>query len=269
MPMPGWCPPPARMKLSSISCQAGFAGSDSPQAICFKEEETDMKISRNTVVSLSFTVTDLNGQVLDRTRPGEPMVALIGYDNLIRGLEQALDGHEAGDEFTVVVNPKDAYGEVNESLIQEVDRSMFGDFALEEGQVFEAESTHGPVPVIVKEIKEHTVVVDANHPFAGKTLNFLVVVDEVRAATPEEQKHGHAHPDGHCPSEGHHCCHHHHEEGDGHHCCHHHEEGEEHHCCHHHEEGEEHHCCHHHEEEDEHHCSHHHEAEVESGAPQA
>ncbi|MCR5536852.1 MAG: peptidylprolyl isomerase [Succinivibrio sp.] len=223
-----------------------------------------MKISRNTVVSLSFTVTDLEGQVLDRTKPGEPMVALIGYDNLIEGLEKALDGHEKGDEFSVVVNPSEAYGEVNESLIQEVDKSMFGDFALEVGQVFEAESTHGPVPVIVKEIKDNTVIVDANHPFAGKALNFLVVIDDVREATEEEKKHGHAHPDGHCPSEEHHhCCHHH--DGDGeHHCCHKHDGEGEHHCCHEHDGEGEHHCCHEHDGEGEHHCCHEHDEEHEA-----
>ena len=142
--------------------------------------------------------------------------------------------------------------------------------------MFEADSTNGPMAVVVKEVNKDTVVVDGNHPLAGKVLNFLIVVEDVREATEEEIKHGHVHVDGHCPSEGseHHCCcgHHHHDDEDGeHHCCHghHHDDEEgEHHCCHghhHDEEDGEHHCCHghHHDDEDgEHHCRckhHHHE----------
>lgn len=240
-----------------------------------------MKISRNTVATVGFMVTDENGQVLGRTDPKHPVEALIGYGNLVPGLEKALDGHEKGDSFTVTLHPADAYGEFDPSLVQEIDRVMFGDFPLEEGAVFEADTNRGRVGVVVKEIKDRTVVVDSNHPLAGKTLTFLVTVEDVRPATEEEKAHGHVHHNGHCPSEEaegeHHCCcgHHHHEEDEEgeHHCCghHHHEEGEEgeHHCCHHHdgEEGAEgeHHCCghHHHEEgeEGEHHCCGHHKHE--------
>ena len=102
--------------------------------------------------------------------------------------------------------------------------------------------------VVIKEINDKTVVVDGNHPLAGKILNFLIVVEDVREATPEEIKHGHAHVGGHCPSEDHDhehcCCHHHHDED---------EHDHEHHCCHghHHDEHEEgeHHCCHKHSHE--------------------
>ncbi len=223
-----------------------------------------MKISRDTVASVAFTVTDDKGQVVGRTDPKHPVQALIGHGSLVRGLEKALDGHEKGDSFSVTLNPADAYGVIDASLVQEIDRAMFGDFPLELGAVFEADTAGGRIGVVVKEIKDTTVVVDGNHPLAGKTLTFLVSVEDVREASAEEKAHGHVHPDGHCPSEDgehHHCCCHHHEHGeeDGeHHCCHHHEHGEEdgeHHCCHHHEHGDEdgeHHCCHHHEHAEEH-----------------
>ena len=230
-----------------------------------------MKISRNTVATISYTVTETTGQVVGRTQPGQPVEALIGHGYLVRGLEKALDGHEKGDEFAITLNPADAYGEINEALVQTIDRALFGDFDIQVGNVFEADSNNGPMAVVVKEIKDDKVIVDGNHPLAGKTLNFLIVVEDVREATEEELAHGHVHHGGHCPSEdhGHHCCcgghHHHHEEGAEHHCCcgHHHEESEEHHChCHDHEEGEEHHCCcHDHEEGEEHHCRCHEENE--------
>ena len=225
-----------------------------------------MKISRNTVATVSFIVTDEEGKVVGRTQPNEPVAALIGYHFLVPGLEKALDGHEKGDEFTITINPAESDGEYDKTMLQEVDRRMFGDFPIAVGNVFEADSNNGPVAVVIKEIKENTVVVDGNHPLAGKTLNFMVVVEDVREATAEEKEHGHAHPNGSCPSEEHHCCHHHHHDEDGEHhcCCHHHdhddEDGHEHHCCHHHDHDEDHEChCHDHDDDhEEHHCCHHH-----------
>lgn len=229
-----------------------------------------MNITKDTVATLSYTVTETNGQVVGRTQPDEPVTALIGHGFLIRGLEKALEGHKKGDEFAIQLEPKDSYGEYDKNLVQTIDRAMFGDFEIAVGNVFEADSEHGPMAVIIKEINDKTVVVDGNHPLAGKTLNFLIVVEDVREATPEEIKHGHAHVGGHCPSEDHDhehcCCHGHHHDDEDHHCCHgHHHDDEDHHCCHHddeHEKGE-HHCCHHDDdhEEGKHHCCHKHSHE--------
>ncbi|MBQ9220501.1 peptidylprolyl isomerase [Succinivibrio sp.] len=218
-----------------------------------------MKIAKDTVATLSYTVTETTGQVVGRTEPGQPVTALIGHRFLVKGLENALLGHEKGDEFAVTLEPKDTYGEIDESLIQTIDRKLFGDFEIAVGNVFEADSEQGPMAVVVKEIKDDVVIVDGNHPLAGKVLNFLIVVEDVREATEEEIKHGHAHVDGHCPSEHHHCCHHHDDEDGEHHCCHGH---------HHDDEDGEHHCCHghHHDDEDgEHHCCHDHHHDYEDG----
>lgn len=206
-----------------------------------------MNITKDTVATLSYTVTETNGQVVGRTQPDEPVTALIGHGFLIRGLEKALEGHKKGDEFAIQLEPKDSYGEYDKNLVQTIDRAMFGDFEIAVGNVFEADSEHGPMAVVIKEINDKTVVVDGNHPLAGKTLNFLIVVEDVREATPEEIKHGHAHVGGHCPSEDHdhehHCCHgHHHDDDHEHHCCHGHHHDDEH------EQGE-HHCCHKHSHE--------------------
>lgn len=244
-----------------------------------------MKVADNTVVTLSYIMTDDEDKVVGRSDAKNPVVALIGKHFLLPGLEQGLYGHEKGDEFVLKVAAKDAFGEYNPDMVQTIDRSMFGDFPVAAGYVFEADTVGGPRIVVVKEVTDDKVVVDANHPLAGKNINFFVTVDDVREATEEELAHGHAHPNGQCPShsdEGeHHCCcgHHHHDGEEGHHCCghHHHHDGEEgeegeHHCgCGHHhhhddEEGEEgHHCCghhHHHDgeegEEGEHHCCGHH-----------
>ena len=144
--------------------------------------DTSMKISRNTVVTVNFVVTDPTGKVVGRTDPKSPIEALLGHGSLVPGLEQALDGHEKGDSFTTTLNPALAYGEMDESLIQTIDRRMFGDFPLEVGNVFEADTSRGRVGVVVKEIRDNEVVVDGNHPLAGQTLTFLVTVEDVREA---------------------------------------------------------------------------------------
>ena len=159
-----------------------------------------MKITKDTVATLSYTVTETNGKVVGRTEPGEPVTALIGHRFLIKGLEEALEGHEKGDEFAITLEPKDSYGERDEKLVQTIDRALFGDFPIAVGNVFEADSNNGPMAVVIKEIRDNEVVVDGNHPLSGKILNFLIVVEDVREATEEEIKHGHAHVGGHCPS---------------------------------------------------------------------
>lgn len=196
-----------------------------------------MKISRNTVATVSFYVTDETDKVVGRTET--PVSALIGHGQLVAGLDKALDGHEKGDEFTAKINPADSYGEHDPSLIQTIDRSMFGDFPISVGDMFEADSSNGPMAVVIKEIQDDKVIVDGNHPLAGKVLNFFVTVEDVRNATEEEIEHGHAHPDGICPSEscgcgsGGGCCGGGHGHGHGGCGCHH-EEEEHHHeggCC--------------------------------------
>lgn len=184
-----------------------------------------MKISRNTVATISFTVADEAGKVVGRTQPGQPVEALIGYHFLVPGLEKALDGHEKGDEFTITLTPAESYGEFDPSLVQVIDRRMFGNFEIQVGNVFEADTSHGPSAVVIKKIEGNKVTVDGNHPLAGKTLNFMIVVEDVRDATAEEKAHGHVHHGGHCPGEEghHHCCHHHDHEHEGETCFHRHE----------------------------------------------
>lgn len=234
-----------------------------------------MKISQNSVVTVSYVVTEESGQIVGRTQPDRPVVALIGHGYLVPGLEKGLMGKEPGEEFALTLSPAEAFGEFNQGLVQTIDKSMFGTFPVEVGNAFEADTSAGPQLVVVKEVTDTTVTVDGNHPLAGKTLIFLGSVEDVREATEEEIAHGHAHRDGVCPSEehGHGCCcgHHHHDEageGSGEHQC-----G----CGHHHHEDEagegsgEHQCgCghHHHDDEGEHHCCcghHHHDGEAGDG----
>lgn len=211
-----------------------------------------MKICTNTVVTVDFVVTDEKGQVLD-TNGDESMEILIGHSHIIPGLEDALLGKEKGDRVDVMIGPDRGYGMPDPRLIQTIDKSLFDGMPLNVGDTFLADTELGQKPIVVKEIHEDHVVVDGNHPLAGKTLKYMVDILEVRDATDSEVEHGHVHGAGGCCG-GHHehggCCgrhklHEHHEE---HECCcgGHHAHDEEHECCcGHHEHGEEHECgCH-------------------------
>lgn len=157
-----------------------------------------MQITQNVVASFDYVLTGADGEIIDQSKSGEPMPYLHGANNIIPGLEAELEGKAAGDELTAVIEPKLAYGERNEQLLQEVPKAAFqGVDNLEVGMRFTAESNAGPVPVVITAVAEETVTVDGNHPLAGQTLTFKVKVVDVREATPQEIEHGHVHAGGH------------------------------------------------------------------------
>ena len=157
-----------------------------------------MIIRENCVVSLHYTLTDDEGDELDSSAGQDPLVYLHGSRNIISGLERALSGRQVGDEFEVTVQPEDAYGTVKEELIQSVPREAFAGFDdLREGMQFQTDGSDGQpsLNIIVREVGDDVVVIDANHPLAGQVLHFDVRVEDVREATADEIAHGHAHGD--------------------------------------------------------------------------
>jgi len=157
-----------------------------------------MTISQNKVVSIHYKVVDVaSGETIDSSEGGAPMVYLHGAQNIIPGLEAALEGKQAGDELEVTVEPADAYGEYSEERIQKVPKEAFtGVDQVEPGMAFTAQTAEGPINLIVTEVEEELVTVDANHPLAGKALAFSVAVESVRDASEEELAHGHVHGEG-------------------------------------------------------------------------
>jgi FKBP-type peptidyl-prolyl cis-trans isomerase SlyD len=154
-------------------------------------------IAAQKVVSLNFTVKDIEGQIVDSSEGGEPLVYLHGQNNIIPGLEAALVGKAPGDEFAVTVEPTEGYGEYNAEILQVVPREAFqGVENIETGMVFTAQTESGPVQLVVAKVEDDNITVDPNHPLAGKTLNFSGSVIEVREATEEELAHGHVHGAG-------------------------------------------------------------------------
>lgn len=158
-----------------------------------------MQVAKNTVVSIDYTLTDPQGQVIDSSRGGGPLPYLHGAGGIIPGLERQLEGKNPGDRMTVTVQPGDAYGERNEEMVQEVPRASFqGVQDIRPGMQFQAQTEVGDRIVSIVAVGQDTVTVDANHPLAGVPLTFDVTVVDVREATETELAHGHVHgPGGH------------------------------------------------------------------------
>jgi len=157
-----------------------------------------MKVGKGSVVDIDYSLHLGDGKVIDQSGPGEPLSYIHGEGHIVPGLEQALEGLAAGDAKKVVVAPEDGYGPHDPRGLQEVPRDAFpADMKPEVGMQFTARGPQGEaVPFTVTDVKLESVVVDLNHPLAGKTLHFDVTVREVRAATGEELEHGHVHGEG-------------------------------------------------------------------------
>jgi FKBP-type peptidyl-prolyl cis-trans isomerase SlyD len=164
-----------------------------------------MNITKDRVVSIDYSLTSADNQLLDSTSGAEPLVYLHGYENIIPGLEQALEGKTGGDRFKVTIPAAEAYGKRDAALVVDVPKKRFnGEGPIEEGMQFEAQTAEGNRMVTVTKVAGDTVTIDGNHPLAGMDLNFDVTVTAIREANAEEIAHGHPH----------HAHHHHHDEED-------------------------------------------------------
>lgn len=157
-----------------------------------------MEISNNTVVTIHYTLKNNNGDIIDSSSDAGPFSYLHGANNIIPGLESALTGKTVGEKLDTTIEPKDAYGERHDDLIQVLPRAQFaGVDDLQPGMQFQAESTEGNMQIItVTAVNDEEVTVDANHPLAGETLHFSVEILDLREATESEIEHGHTHHDG-------------------------------------------------------------------------
>ena len=145
-----------------------------------------MAIETNQIVSIEYEVRD-GDKVVDSNVGGAPLVFMFGKGQIIPGLEKGIENIAIGEKADVLVKPADAYGEYNEEATQEVPKDQFAGIDLEVGMTLYGQGEDGStVQVTVKEIKEDAVVIDFNHPLAGKDLMFTVTLNNVREATPEE-----------------------------------------------------------------------------------
>ena len=147
-----------------------------------------MDIKEKVFVAFNYLLTLDSGEEVDKSLEGQPLGFITGAGQIIPGLEKEMMGMSAGDSLKISVEPENAYGPVNPDLFQDVKRSQFPeDIDLKPGMTFQSQGPQGPMIINIKELKdEDTVVIDLNHPLAGKRLHFDIDVVEVRDVTPEE-----------------------------------------------------------------------------------
>ncbi len=170
-----------------------------------------MTIETNTVVSVSYHLTSKNSgetteSLVEKTKPGDPFVFLLGNGGLIEGFEKNLRGKKVGDKFDFYVPAEQGYGNIELENIVNIPANVFHD---DKGKIdYEMVKVGKTLPMTdnegnrmqgkVREVTGEHVRMDFNHPLAGQELHFVGEVLEIRAATAEELAHGHVHgPGGH------------------------------------------------------------------------
>lgn len=153
-----------------------------------------MNIAKDTVVQFSYKLSDDKQTMLEESDGKVPMAYLHGHNNLLSGLEKAMDGRSAGESFSVTLAPDEAYGEIKPNAEQRIPvKHLQGAKKWKKGMIGVVHTEQGRRQVTVVKAGKFMVTVDFNHPFAGKTLTFDVDIVDVREATTEEIAHGHAH----------------------------------------------------------------------------
>ena len=155
-----------------------------------ERETVDGPVEQDRVVVLSYKLKDAVGHMLDAA---DGIAYLHGHGHIVKGLEEAIAGHVAGDELEVTVTPENGYGERDEAKVMEVPAEQLPE-GLNPGDMVQAQLPNGGVmPLTVVSMDGPNAVMDANHPLAGESLSFEVKIIEVQKATEDELSHGHSH----------------------------------------------------------------------------
>ena len=140
-------------------------------------------VQEGSIVSIEYTLTDETGKVIDSSAGKEPLTYIQGAGQIVHGLEKELAGLKVGDQKKVQVKPEEGYGQPDPKAFHEIPKEKVPPDAHKVGAMLMTKSPQGQaVALRVSEIKEKTIVVDFNHPLAGKTLNFDVKVVDIKAA---------------------------------------------------------------------------------------
>ena len=148
-----------------------------------EKPEDNRVVKDGMLVTLDYTLKTPDGKLLETSKGSQPLKYIHGKKMMIPGLERELTGMKIGAEKHITIKPEDGYGKLNPNAVQEVPKEKVPPNALKVGAVLVGTDKNGsPMPMTVKEIKEKTVVMDLNHPLAGKTLVFDVKVIDVEPA---------------------------------------------------------------------------------------
>lgn len=145
---------------------------------------SDIVISEGTIVTLHFSITLPSGELVDSTFDEEPATFTVGDGNLLAGFEERVIGLKAGHQETFTISPEKGFGQHNPSNLQTIKRDQFGDdITLEKGLVLSfADAQNAELPGVVAEFNDSDVVIDFNHPLAGKEVLFEVAIISVEPA---------------------------------------------------------------------------------------
>ncbi len=164
-------------RLCLLACWALLAAcssSDSP------DSDAVARIEKGNLVSLEYTLRLDDNEVTDSNVGQEPLTYTHGNGELVAALEAALEGMTINDEKRIVIEAKDGYGLVDPARVQEVPIALVAPDAREPGTQIQTRGPHGkPLYMRVKEVKQDTIVMDMNHPLAGKRLHFDVKVLDI------------------------------------------------------------------------------------------
>jgi FKBP-type peptidyl-prolyl cis-trans isomerase SlyD len=169
------------IRRSLITALAVLTLSTPALAADAEKAKNDRVVKDGMMISIDYTLKGADGKVIDSSQGREPLKYIHGQKMMIPGLEKELTGMKVGGQKNVRVKPEDGYGKINPQAFQEVPKEKIPANGLKVGAILTAQTPNGgTVPMRVHEIKEKTVVMDMNHPMAGKTLDFNVKVVDIQ-----------------------------------------------------------------------------------------
>lgn len=147
-----------------------------------------IRAAHNNTVTVKYTGKLADGTIFDASPEDNPLSFIIGKEEVVKGFEAAVLGMAEGEKKTVVIEPNQAYGEINPALIEEISRTDLPEnLELKAGGQLEVTQSDGSLLLlIIDKVTENTVTLDANHPLAGKSLTFDIEMLEVDTAPPKE-----------------------------------------------------------------------------------
>ena len=179
-----------RIRVMALAVGLAVLGSAAPALLRSAEKAKDDKVVKDgSVVSLQYSLSEEDGKLIESNKGKDPLKYIHGRQQIVPGLEKELTGMKVGGEKKVKVDPEEAYGPVNAKAFQELPKEQIPPDGLKVGAILTAKGPQGQtIPVRIHEIKEKTVVVDLNHPMAGKTLVFDVKVLDIQPPAPQGAK---------------------------------------------------------------------------------
>lgn len=157
------------------------------------------QVRKDAVVQLSYVLRDGKGEILDEAGADDGFLYLHGHQNIVPGLENALDGATVGKKVSVALTPDQGYGDYDPALVRRIEKKQFPAKLRnpEIGEMFQIEEDDAVRVWSVSKVEPGHITIDGNHELAGKDLHFEVEVLAIRDASAEEIEHGHAHTPGH------------------------------------------------------------------------